>query len=76
MQNIYIKLLENNIKKENILLDEDMSKHTSFKTGGKADIFVKVYSLEEIKNVLKISQENNVPSIFIFSIFICIIIPL
>ena len=30
MQDIYTKLLENNIKKENIFLDEDMSKHTSF----------------------------------------------
>lgn len=61
MQDIYTKLLENNIKKENILLDEDMSKHTSFKTGGKADFYIKVYSIEEIKSILKISKENNIP---------------
>ena len=65
MEKIYKLLLENNIKEENILLNEPMSKHTSFKTGGNADIFVKAYSLEEIKNILKISKENNVP-LFIF----------
>ena len=58
---IYNKLLESKIKKENIYVNEDMSKHTSFKTGGKADYFIKVYSIEEIKNILKISKENNIP---------------
>lgn len=61
MQEIYIKLIENGISKENILLDEPMNKHTSFKTGGKVDIFVKAYSVEEIKSILKISKENNIP---------------
>lgn len=61
MQEIYIKLIENGINKENILLNEPMSKHTSFKTGGKVDIFVKAYSVEEIKSVLKTSKENNIP---------------
>jgi len=61
MQEIYKQLLDKGIKKENILLDEPMSKHISFKTGGKADIFVKVYSTQEIKSVLKISKENNIP---------------
>jgi UDP-N-acetylmuramate dehydrogenase len=60
MQEIYNKLLEEGINKENILLNEPMNKHTSFKTGGNADIFVKAYSLEEIKSVLKISKENNI----------------
>ena len=61
MQEIYKQLLEEGINKENILLDEPMNKHTSFKTGGNADLFVKVYSVEEIKSVLKISKENNIP---------------
>ena len=61
MQEIYKQLIENGIKKENILQDEPMSMHTSFKVGGKADIFVKAYSLEEIKSVLNISKENNIP---------------
>ena len=58
---IYNQLLETKIKKENILLNEDMSKHTSFKTGGKAAFFIKVYSVEEIQSILKISKENKIP---------------
>lgn len=58
---IYNQLLENNIKQENIYVEEPMSKHTSFKTGGNADFFVKAYSVEEIKSILKISKENNIP---------------
>ena len=61
MQKIYKQLIENEIDKSNIFVDEPMSKHTSFKVGGKADIFVKVYSVEEIKSVLKIASENGVP---------------
>lgn len=61
MQEIYKQLIENEINKENILLDEPMSMHTSFKTGGKADIFVKAYSVEEIKSVLKVLKENSIP---------------
>ena len=61
MQEIYKQLIESGINKENILKDEPMSKHTSFKVGGKADLFVKAYSLEEIKSVLKVIYENNIP---------------
>ena len=61
MKDIYKQLLEAGINKENIFLNEPMSKHTSFKTGGNADIFIKAYSVEEIKSILKISNENNIP---------------
>ena len=61
MQEIYKQLIENGIDKSNIIIDEPMSMHTSFKVGGKADIFVKAYSLEKIKSVLKISKEENIP---------------
>lgn len=61
MQKIYEQLLEEGINKENILLNEPMNKHTSFKTGGIADMFVKVYSVDQIKSVLKISNKNNIP---------------
>lgn len=59
-EEIYKQLLET-INKENILLNEPMSKHTSFKTGGNAKLFVKAYSISEIKNVLKIVKENKIP---------------
>lgn len=61
MEKIYKQLVENGIEKENILLDEPMSLHTSFKVGGPADIFVKAYCVEEIKSVLRVSKENNIP---------------
>lgn len=61
MQEIYKQLIESGIDKSNIIIDEAMSKHISFKVGGNADIFVKVYSLEEIKSILKIVSENNIP---------------
>ena len=61
MQKIYKQLIQEGINKENIFLDEPMSKHTSFKVGGNADLFIKAYSVEEIKSVLKISKENNIP---------------
>ena len=61
MEETYKQLLEEGISKDNILLKEPMNKHTSFKIGGNAEIFIKAYSLEEIKSVLKISKENNVP---------------
>lgn len=61
MNKIYNQLIEKGIKEENIFIDELMSKHTSFKVGGKADLFIKAYSIGEIKNVLEISKENNIP---------------
>ena len=41
-----------NIPKENIFINEPMSKHTTFKVGGPADIFIKAKTIEQIKNVL------------------------
>lgn len=59
-EEIYKQLLEG-INKENIILNEPMSKHTSFKTGGNAKFFVKAYSVNEIKDVLKVVKENKIP---------------
>lgn len=38
-----------------------MKKHTNFKIGGNADVFVIAKSIEEIKCVIKFSKENNIP---------------
>jgi len=48
------------LDRANVLIDEPMSKHTSFKVGGKADYFVKVTSVEELKKVFKISKKYNI----------------
>ncbi len=59
-----IDLLINKLGKENVLLNEDMSKHISFKTGGTADVFVKVNSIENMKFLLDFVK-NNGSSLFI-----------
>lgn len=56
-----ISLLKEKIGDKNVLIDEDMYKHTSFKTGGKADIFVKIDSIEKIKYVLNFAKEKSMP---------------
>ncbi len=60
MEEVYNKLLTK-IPKENIKLNEDMSKHTSIKIGGPADIFIKIKNIEELKYVLRIAKEENIP---------------
>ncbi len=53
--------LENNLGTKNVMVNENMSKHTTFKTGGNADFFVKVDSKEKLKTVLDISKKYNMP---------------
>lgn len=58
-QKIY-ELLTNEIKQGIVKIDEPMRKHTNFKIGGNADVFVIAKSIEEIKCVIKFSKENNI----------------
>ena len=48
------------IPKENIKLDEPMSKHTSFKTGGNADFFIFLDKENQIEELVKYSNQNNI----------------
>ena len=57
--------LEKIIPKENIKYDEPMSKHTSFKVGGPAEYYVTAKTVEQVKNILKYANENNIP-LYIF----------
>ncbi len=59
MDGIYEQLITT-IDKSAIKTNEDMSKYTSFKTGGKARLLVKANKIEVIKNVIKITKENNI----------------
>lgn len=45
---------------KNIFVDELMSKHTSFKTGGKAEYFVTPESKEELIEILKLEAPSTV----------------
>ena len=44
-----------------MLLNEPMKKHTTFKIGGPADIFIKVNDTEELKFVLNLAKNENLP---------------
>lgn len=56
---IYEKL-ENKMKNSEIKTNEDMSKHTSFKVGGKADIFIKINDIQDLKYILDFTKKNNI----------------
>lgn len=43
------------------LLNEPMSRHTTFKIGGNADIYVKIKTQEELKTVIAAAKTFNVP---------------
>ena len=46
--------------KVDIIYDEEMSKHTSFKIGGKTDIFAVVDSVEDLIQIEKYAKENGI----------------
>ncbi len=60
-RNNIVDQLEKGIKKEHIRIDEPMSKHTSFKIGGPADIFIQPASIEELLVALEVSRASNCP---------------
>ena len=55
------KEMQEFINKEDIYANEPMSKHTTFKIGGTADIFVKLRSTEQIERLINLCNEKNVP---------------
>lgn len=48
------------IPRERILFNEPMKKYTTFKIGGPAECLIKIESVEELKKVLKLANENNI----------------
>ena len=59
-QNFYDKL-NNVIAKDSILLDEPMSRHTTFRVGEPADFFVTPKAKEEVRDVIRICKEAGMP---------------
>ena len=60
MENLYNEFIKK-IDKTRVYLNEPMCKHTTFKIGGVADIFVKVENIEELIFVINKCKEKNVP---------------
>ena len=48
------------VSKEAILIDEPMSKHTTFRIGGNADVFVSP-KISQISEIIALTKEYNVP---------------
>lgn len=46
--------------KENVLVDEPMKNHTTFKIGGLCDVFVKPTTIEQLREVIKLLKENDI----------------
>lgn len=59
-QSFYDKL-NNVIGKDSILIDEPMSRHTTFRVGGPADFFVIPKAKEEVRDVIRICKEAGMP---------------
>ena len=57
--------LTKEIPSEQIYMNEPMSKHTTFKVGGNADIFVKVRNIEQLKHIIKTAKKNNIHTYFL-----------
>lgn len=58
MEDVYNEIIEN-IRESEILVNEPMKRHTTFRIGGPADIFIKVKSIEDLKNIVKIAKKGQ-----------------
>lgn len=55
-----IDKLKEFLNDDEIRVDELLSKHTTYKIGGKADIFVMPSSNEKVRDCIKLAKENNI----------------
>lgn len=53
MSKAFIEYLESVVTPENILLEEPMHKHTTFRVGGPAEVFVTVDNKEQLEKIIK-----------------------
>ena len=59
-QSFYNKLT-NIIGKDSIFVDEPMSRHITFRVGGPADFFATPGTKEEVRDVIRVCQEEKIP---------------
>ena len=48
------------LKNSTILVEEPMKKHTSFKIGGIADIYINVGCIKDLQTILMYTKQNNI----------------
>lgn len=49
------------ISQDKIFYKEPMKKHTTFKIGGPAECLIKIDNIEDLKEILKFTNQNNIP---------------
>ena len=59
IENAYSNLIKC-IPKEKVLKEEIMSKHTSFKVGGPADLFITLETIDQLKETIRILKQENI----------------
>lgn len=55
--NLLLEELKSITNEDNILIDEPMSKHTTFRTGGNADIYITPETIEEVEQILNLTKD-------------------
>ncbi|NLJ96032.1 MAG: UDP-N-acetylmuramate dehydrogenase [Clostridiales bacterium] len=61
MEDLFLDKLKNIIESDRIKLKEPMSKHTTLHIGGEADYLVYPSSIQEIKDILLLCKDSNIP---------------
>lgn len=59
MKQELLQTIQQTIPQERIMLNEPMSKHTTFRVGGPAQVFIKLETVEELQNVLHLLQAEQ-----------------
>lgn len=59
-ERIYNELIKK-VESNKIFKNEPMKKHTSFRIGGNADIYIKPDNVDDIKYIVEFVKENNIP---------------
>lgn len=57
IRDVFVNLLGEN----KVLIDEPMSRHTTFRIGGPADYFLMPSSVQEVKEIIRICKEESLP---------------
>ncbi|NFN86167.1 UDP-N-acetylmuramate dehydrogenase [Clostridium sporogenes] len=57
----FIMQFQDIVGSNNVLIDEPMKNHTSFKVGGPADLLITPITLEQVKDSIMLCQDNGIP---------------
>lgn len=57
---IFVEEIKKIVGEENVLLNEPMKKHTTFRSGGEAELYINVLSSENLVELIKYLKEHNI----------------